>query len=191
MTREEAKKILGENATEEQVSNLLNSYHNSMKTKEAELKQAQETLAKYSDYDALKNQLDEINKAKMTEQEKLEADKKTAEENLKQSRIILNKAKAKEVLSGYDIDDELINSLVNDDETLTLKNANLLKTKMDTFKDSVTKEVQSQITSLDVKPTPTNIPQKDDAMTLDKFSNLSAEEQNKFMEEHPEEFENL
>lgn len=191
MTREEAKKILGENATEEQVSNLLNSYHNSMKTKEAELKQAQETLAKYSDYDALKNQLDEINKAKMTEQEKLEADKKTAEENLKQSRIILNKAKAKEVLSGYDIDDELINSLVNDDETLTLKNANLLKTKMDTFKDSVTKEVQSQITSLDVKPTPTNIPQKDDAMTLDKFSNLSAEEQNKFIEEHPEEFENL
>ena len=169
MTREEAKKILGENATEEQVSNLLNSYHNSMKTKEAELKQAQEMLAKYSDYDALKNQLDEINKAKMTEQEKLEADKKTAEENLKQSRIILNKAKAKEVLSGYDIDDELINSLVNDDETLTLKNANLLKTKMDTFKDSVTKEVQSQITSLDVKPTPTNIPQKDDAMTLDKF----------------------
>lgn len=191
MTREEAKKILGENATEEQVSNLLNSYHNSMKTKEAELKQAQETLAKYSDYDALKTQLDEINKAKMTEQEKLEADKKTAEENLKQSRIILNKAKAKEVLSGYDIDDELINSLVNDDETLTLKNANLLKTKMDTFKDSVTKEVQSQITSLDVKPTPTNIPQKDDAMTLDKFSNLSAEEQNKFIEEHPEEFENL
>lgn len=191
MTREEAKKILGENATEEQVSNLLNSYHNSMKTKEAELKQAQETLAKYSDYDALKNQLDEINKAKMTEQEKLEADKKTAEENLKQSRIILNKAKAKEVLSGYDIDDELINSLVNDDETLTLKNANLLKTKMDTFKDSVTKEVQSQITSLDVKPTPTNIPQNDDAMTLDKFSNLSAEEQNKFIEEHPEEFENL
>lgn len=191
MTREEAKKILGENATEEQVSNLLNSYHNSMKTKEAELKQAQEMLAKYSDYDALKNQLDEINKAKMTEQEKLEADKKTAEENLKQSRIILNKAKAKEVLSGYDIDDELINSLVNDDETLTLKNANLLKTKMDTFKDSVTKEVQSQITSLDVKPTPTNIPQKDDAMTLDKFSNLSAEEQNKFIEEHPEEFENL
>lgn len=191
MTREEAKKILGENATEEQVSNLLNSYHNSMKTKEAELKQAQEMLAKYSDYDALKNQLDEINKAKMTEQEKLEADKKTAEENLKQSRIILNKAKAKEVLSGYDIDDELINSLVNDDETLTLKNANLLKTKMDTFKDSVTKEVQSQITSLDVKPTPTNIPQKDDAMTLDKFNNLSAEEQNKFIEEHPEEFENL
>ena len=127
----------------------------------------------------------------MTEQEKLEADKKTAEENLKQSRIILNKAKAKEVLSGYDIDDELINSLVNDDETLTLKNANLLKTKMDTFKDSVTKEVQSQITSLDVKPTPTNIPQKDDAMTLDKFNNLSAEEQNKFIEEHPEEFENL
>ena len=191
MTREEAKKILGENATEEQVSNLLNSYHNSMKTKEAELKQAQEMLAKYSDYDALKNQLDEINKAKMTEQEKLEADKKTAEENLKQSRIILNKAKAKEVLSGYDIDDELINSLVNDDETLTLKNANLLKTKMDTFKDSVTKEVQSQITSLDVKPTPTNIPQKDDAMTLDKFNNLSADEQNKFIEEHPEEFENL
>lgn len=191
MTREEAKKILGENATEEQVSNLLNSYHNSMKTKEAELKQAQETLAKYSDYDALKNQLDEINKAKMTEQEKLEADKKNAEENLKQSRIILNKAKAKEVLSGYDIDDELINSLVNDDETLTLKNANLLKTKMDTFKDSVTKEVQAQITSLDVKPNPTNIPQKDDIMTLDKFSNLSAEEQNKFIEEHQEEFENL
>ena len=33
MTRDEAKKILGEGATEEQVTNLLNSFHSAEKTK--------------------------------------------------------------------------------------------------------------------------------------------------------------
>lgn len=194
MTREEAKQILGEGATEEQVSNLLNSYHISMKTKEEELKQAREIIQKYSDYDSIKTQLDEINKAKMTEQEQIAAAKKEAEKNLNESKIILNKAKAKEILSGFDIEEDLVNSLVSSDEDLTLKNANLLKTKMESFKDTITKQVQEQITKLDVIPGPSNVKQDSDEMTKEKFDKMSMTEQkqwkdaniNKYHEFYPQ-----
>ena len=43
----------------------------------------------------------------------------------------------------------------------------------------------------DLKPSISNVNQNEDVMTIDKFSNLSAEEQEKFINEHPEEFEKL
>ncbi len=76
MTREDARKILGEDATEEQITNLLNNYHiqESSKVKELEkqINSLNEQNSKYSDYDEIKSKLDEINKANMSEQEKLE-----------------------------------------------------------------------------------------------------------------------
>ena len=79
MTRDEAKKILGEGATEEVISNFLNNYHieESAKVKdlEAKVNNLTQENSKYSDYDSIKKQLDDINKANMSEQEKLEAQK--------------------------------------------------------------------------------------------------------------------
>jgi DNA repair ATPase RecN len=144
MKRDDIKKILGENATEEQISNLLNAFHE----KESETKkQADDTkkeiddlkkqLNKYSDYDTIKKQLDDINKANMTEQEKLEEQKKEIAENLRQSRIIVNTAKAKEILAGENVDEELLNRIVTDDVDTTVALANKFKDTLSLLKTNV------------------------------------------------------
>ena len=70
MSREDAKKILGEGATEEQITNFLNALHTREQALKNEIANKNNELEKYSDYDIIKSQLDEINKSKMTEQEK-------------------------------------------------------------------------------------------------------------------------
>ena len=69
INREDARKILGEDATEEQVTNLLNNFHLNENAKikdlQAKLEEMQNENSKYSDYDAIKKQLDDINKANM------------------------------------------------------------------------------------------------------------------------------
>lgn len=197
MNREEARKILGEGATEEVITNFLNNYHiqesEKVKTLENELNSLKEQNDKYSDYDSIKKQLDDINKANMTEQEKLEQMRKETETNLKNSRIIVNTAKAKEILAGLNLEDDLISLVVSDDAQKTIDSANKLKAKFDSQKESVAKETKESLTSLDLNPSISNVNQneQDGVMTFDKFSNLSAEEQNKWIQEHPTEFENL
>ena len=195
MNREKAREILGENATEEQITNLLNSWHieESAKVKDLEGKVNDLTNenSKYSDYDSIKKQLDDINKANMSEQEKLAAKQKEIEENLKNSRIIVNTAKAKDILAGLNVNDTIVSKLVSDDETATINAANDLKTMLETQKEEVAKKTKEELLTPNVQPTISNVPQSNDAMTMDKFMLLSADEQNKFITEHPEEFNNL
>lgn len=197
MTRDEARKILGESATEEQITNLLDNYHvqesAKVKTLEAELNGLKEQNNKYSDYDEIKKQLDDINKANMSEQEKLAKDKEEIAKNLAESRIIKNTAKAKEILAGLELDDETISLVVSDDENSTINKANNLKSKFESMREIVAKETKESLMSADLKPTITNVNQEesDGVMTFEKFGSMSAEEQNKWAEEHPEEFENL
>lgn len=191
MSRDEARKILGEGATEEQITNLLNNFHNMEKAKNDEIATLKAQNDKYSDYDAIKSKLTEIEKANMTEQEKLEQMKKETEMNLKNSRIIVNTAKAKDILVGLDLDDDTIAMLVSDDEAKTINNATKLKEKFDTLKANVEKQTKESLVVADLTPSISNVNQNEGAMTLDKFNDLSAEEQNKFIEEHPEEFAKL
>ena len=194
MDREKARKILGEEATEEQITNLLNSWHLDENAKVKELEEQINSLTatanKYSDYDEIKKQLDEINKANMSEQEKLEAQKKEIENNLKQSRIIVNTAKAKEILAGLDLDDDIISLVVSDDADKTIASANKLKAKFDSQKENVAKETKESLINIDLTPSISNVNQNE-GMTLDKFGNMSAEEQNKWLQENPNGLENL
>lgn len=195
MTRDEARKILGEDATEEQITNLLNNYHiqESLKVKELEkqIVSLNEQNSKYSDYDEIKSKLDEINKANMSEQEKLEAQKKEIETNLKNSRIIVNTAKAKEILAGLDLDDDIISLVVSDDEAKTISSANKLKAKFDIQKENVAKQTKESLANVDLTPTITNVNQNENNMSFDKFNSLSADEQNKWLEENPNGLETL
>lgn len=191
MKRDDIKNILGENATEEQITNLLNAFHNSTKETKDKIEELNNKLSKVSDYDTIKKQLDDINKANMTEQEKLEEQKKEIEQNLKTSRIIVNTAKAKEILAGENIDDKLIASLVNDNLDDTIAKANMFKETLTNLKESVEKKTRESLTTADLKPSITNVVQGEDVMTFEKFSKLSASEQEKFIAEHPEEFEKL
>lgn len=191
MTRDEARTILGEGATEEQITNLLAQFHSIEKAKNTEINNLKTELGKYSDYNDLKNKLSEIEKANMTEQEKLEEQKREIEKNLSQSRIIVNTAKAKEILAGEDIDDEIISSLVTDDMDVTVALATKMKTTLSSLRDNVAKKTKEDLSTLDIQPTLSNVEQGEDVMTLEKFGNLSVEEQEKFINEHPEEFEKL
>ena len=190
MTRDEAKKILGEAATEEQITNFLNNYH---LTENAKVKELQDQLnalksesSKYSDYDAIKSKLTEIEQASMSEQEKLEQMKKETEENLRQSRIIVNTAKAKEILAGEDINEELINSLVDDNLDNTVAKATMFKETLTNLKDSVAKKTKESLVNTDLKPSIPNVnPNENVIDSFEKFANMSAEEQNKWLQENP------
>ena len=195
MTREEARKILGEGATEEQINNLLTNYHvdesSKIKELEAKINTLKNDKSKYSDYDEIKKQLDDINKANMTEQEKLEEMKKEIEKNLKDSRITKNEAIARKILAETNISENLLARLIDEDEQTTINNANEYLNSYNSIKDEVAKKTKEDLTTLDIKPGISNVSQGENDMTFDKFRTLSVDEQNKFAEEHPEEFENL
>lgn len=195
MTRDEAKKILGESATEEQITNFLNNYHLNENAKVKELQDQLDALksenSKYSDYDTIKNKLNQIEQANMTEQQKLDQMKKETENNLRESRIIVNTAKAKEILAGENIDEKLIASLVDDNLENTIAKATMFKQTLTNLKDSVAKQTKESLVNADLKPTIPNVNPNNDVMTLDKFGNMSAEEQNKWLQENPNGLQNL
>lgn len=192
MTRESVREILGEGATDEQITNYLDGYHAIEKEKNKEINDLKAQLNKFNDYDDIKKKLDDIEKANMTEQEKLENMKKEYEKNLHDSKIIVNKAKAKQILAGLDISDDIINSLVVEDEAQTTQNATNLASQIKTIKEAVVKQTKEELNALDVKPNISNVdPNQDNTMNWEKFTKLSQEEQSKFQMEHPEEFAKL
>lgn len=191
MTRDGVKEILGEGATDAQVSAILNAFHSDIEAKDKEINSLNSKLQKQNDYDAIKNELEEIHKANMSEQEKMEEQKKEIAKNLHESKIIVNTAKAKEILAGIPLTDEIINSLVRDDEQLTITNATNLKTQIESLKAETDKKVREELANIDLKPNISNVPQDGGAMTWEKFENMSLDEQNKFAEENPDEFAKL
>lgn len=185
MKREE---LLAKGYTEEQVTDILNTYHGLNKENENLKSQLQSSKTSNEE---LQNQLNAINEANLTEQEKLAKKEAEIEKNLANSRKIYNTAKAKEILAGLDVDDDLIARLVSDDEQVTINSATLLKTKLETIKDLAIKKTKEEIANLNVKPTPTNIPQESDAMTAEKFNKMSMTDQLMWKRENAEEYNNL
>ena len=194
MTRDEVIKILGENATDEQINGILDKFHekdNDARANATALAKAQADLAKTkADLNTAQSQLDQINKNNMTEQEKMEALKKEAEKYVSDSKKVYAKAKATEILASVGITDEkLINSLVSDDVDLTTTNANIYVENIKSIKDSVEKQTREQLANVDLKPNASN--SSNEGMTWEKFTSLSEDEQSRFEQEHPEEFAKL
>lgn len=193
MTRDEVKKILGEGATDEQITNYLDGYHAIEKEKNKEINDLKAQLSKFNDYDDIKKKLDDIERANMTEQEKIQEMKKEAEKNLRDSKLVVNKAKATQILAGLNISDDIINSLVVEDEAQTTQNATNLASQINTIKEAVVKQTKEELNALDVKPNMSNVDPNagNKPMDWDAFTKLSSEEQSKFQMEHPEEFAKL
>lgn len=189
MTRQE---LLDKGFTEEQATIYLNDFHAMEKSKKDLEKQVTSLSEKSKEMEDLQAQIDAINKEKMTEQEKIEALKKETEENFKKSATILNKAEVKTILAGIEVSDELIESLVTNDKDKSIANATNLLNAITSVKEKTEKETIETITNANVKPDPSNTDVNNtNEMTWDKFSKLSIEEQNKFAEENPDEFEKL
>lgn len=191
MTREKAKEILGVDATEEQITSFLNNYHSIEKEKNEKIQELNDKLSKMADYEESKRKLQEIEREKMSEQEKIDLLKKESEKNVKESKIILNTAKAKVILAGLDLDDDFISTIVSEDLDKTVANAEKLAQKFNVVKEQTALKTKEELATLDVKPTITNVNQNENGMTWEKYTKLSDEEKSKFAEEHPTEFNNL
>lgn len=188
MKREE---LLAKGYTEEQVTDILNTFHtvnNELKVLKNEIEGKKSLEAQNLE---LKTQLEQINKANMTEQERIAAEKAEIEKNLANSRKIYNTAKAKEILAGITVDEKLIESLVSDDETKTIELANLFKSQINNTIESTEKKTKESIINLNVKPNPTNIPQDDGTMTVEKFNKMSMTEQIIWKKENSQQYEDL
>ena len=196
MSREDVKKMLGENATDEQVSAVLNSLHQE-KARADDLEKklnAQSMVNKEVEtkYQEIATKLDELEKEKMTEAEKLQLKEKEVEKNLAESRKTLSKAKAQEIFSKVGItDEEIINTVVSDNIDTTIANATMIANKFKFVQEETVKKTKEEIANLDVKPAPSNVSQGEEGMTLDKFFNMSSQEQEKLLSENPDLLNNL
>lgn len=192
MKREE---LLEKGYTEEQVTEILNTFHTISQENEdlkGKLKNKTELETKYNEAQL---KLDEINKSKMTEQEKLEEREKAIALKEAETNKIYNTAKAKEILtqtglSGEELDN-LVKSVVGNDEATTIANANVFLNTFNKMKENTIKNTKEELINLNAKPNGSNDPNNDSVMTFDKFRKLSTEEQIKFSKEHPDEFKNL
>lgn len=118
MTREDVKKIFPE-ATDEQISLFLSAHHSGI---DAKTKSIEEKFA------GLKEKADAYDKElaeKLSSEEKLQALIKAAEANKAESQRILNRTKVTEKFAskGYkpEVYNELLSSIVTDDEEVSLK----------------------------------------------------------------------
>lgn len=191
--------LLQKGYSEEQISDLLNLFHTDRQSDLAKMTALETEKNEISSkFQAVNSELQQMKNANLSEQEMIDQKLKEAEEKVrlasekqKDANKIYNKAKVKEILAEYNLNDELIDTLVTDDEVTTLKNANNWKSAIESMNESVTKKVKEQITNKDVRPTQTNVPQGEDIMTKDKLLKMSLTELKMWKNENHDKYEEL
>lgn len=193
MKREE---LLEKGYTEEQASELLDMFHknNANITKEnadlhSLLDSANDKIAGLTKVEA---ELNALKASQLSEEDKQKLAKAETEKNLRESRIILNTAKAREILAPLGgIDENVLKSIVTDSEDSTVANATNLLNQINSIKEATVNATKESLTTVDVKPTPSNNLDTNVGMTWEKFEAMTDDEQSAFAEEHPDEFANL
>lgn len=189
--------LLAKGFTEEQVTEILNIHHTESQqvNKEnerlkAELVGANEKLAGYSN---MEQEYNAYKQSQMTEQEKFEAMKKEAEKNLAMAKRVNNEAQAKAILAEIGgVDETVLNSIISEDSEKTIANANALVAMLKAREEQAIKKTKEDIQNLNILPNPSNVPSGEKVIkTFEDFDALSYDEQVKFAEEHPDEFNNL
>jgi hypothetical protein len=155
--------LLEQGFTEEQVTTILNMFHANVDNEKKLQEQLGSLQTQLADYETTKAKLSEMEREKMTADEKLEADKKETEKNLAESRKILNHSKVASILAEAGItDEETINALVSDDETLSVANATRIANSFKTMRDETVKKTKEDLQNADIKPNGSNVTQKSD-----------------------------
>ena len=199
MNREDVKKLLGENATDEQVSAVLDKFHSEQKELKEKVTNLESDVTKLtntnSELEKYKTKHLESEKANMTKEQLLEAREKELAEKTKKTELLHNSIKAKSILVGAGVDearaDELVASIVKEDENATIASANLLAQQFKSIEENTAKKTKEALLTADVKPNPSNKTTDSKPMTREEFMKLSQGEKNKFIQEHPDEFYNL
>ena len=177
--------LLEKGYTEEQTTELLNLFHETNQQNQNLLNQLGNMKQYEAKYEEAQKKLDEIAKANMSEQERLETMLKNAQLKESEANKIYNKAKAKEILAGYNVDDKMYQLLVNEDEAQTIANAELYKQSLELQSELAIKKTKEDIASANIKPTPTNV-DSEMPMTKERFATLSMVEQKKFKDANPD-----
>lgn len=183
--------------SEEQITDLLNMFHSDRQNDLTEMENLKKTNNEISQkFNNVNGELQKIKNANLTEQEKIEKMLKEAQETVeranakeKSANKVYNKAKAKEILAEYNLDDGLIDTLVTDDEALTLKNVNDWKKAIDNMNQNIIKKTKEEISNIDVRPNPTNVVQQPDGMTQEKFDKMTLTERKLLKDNDPETYE--
>lgn len=208
MTREEVKEILGEDATDVQITNFLNFHHSQEKTKNDEINNLQSKINGYKDYDSIKKQLDDLKKANMSNEELLVEKQKeldTALASAKEAELSFqkkqNSLEAKSILIAAGITDEeqlkgLLSSISTDNKDMTIASANNIANLVKATKDSTEKLVKESLMNGEPDPSANGgkKAKSDDTMTKDKFNKLlmeNFEEAKKWKDEHTEEYQRI
>ena len=198
MTRENAKTILGEGATEEQITALLNAFH----AQNSELEKANAEVNRYKSElenaqkqnDSYKSELDKINTASLTKEEQLAKREEAIAKREQETNLIYNRAIVKDKFAGLGLDskelDSLVESIATGDETKSLATADIFVNTFNSMRESTIKSTKEELINTNVKPVASNNTDSN-VMTWDKFKALSQDEQTKFQKEHPTEFANL
>lgn len=203
MEKIERKTLLEKGYTEEQTSELLDLIHglNANLTKEneslkADLATKNEEISglnqKVSGLTKVEQELNSIKQSQLSDEEKRKLALEDAEKKQREANKIYNTAKAREIFSEIGgISDDVLASIVTDNEQTTVANATNLLNLIKTRDELKVKETTEKLSSIDLKPTPSNNLNQDSGMTWEKFDSLSSDEQLKFADEHPDEFANL
>lgn len=199
MNREEVKKLLGEGATDAQVTAVLDKFHaeqNDLKTKVANLEgQVTNLSSENTELLGYKTKVMEIEKNNMTKEQLLEVKEKELAQKIKNADLLTNSIKAKSILVGAGLGEEeaekLVASIVKEDEKATIASAELFASQFNTIKENTAKQTREELANVNLKPNPSNIPPNSNEMTWDKFTKLSQAEQDKFATENPEAFSKL
>ena len=198
MTREEAKKLLGESATEEQITALLEKFHQEqddlkkqVTTLEADNKKLSNSNTELQEY---KTKYTELEKNNMTKEQLLEAREKELVEKTKKTDLLNNSIKAKSIFIGAGITDdrseELVNYIVKEDEAATLASANLLAQSFKVTEENAIKKTKEELLTSNIKPNPSNI-MHDSTMTKENYFKFSQKEKKKIKQENNNSFYNL
>lgn len=194
MRREE---LLAKGYTEGQVSELLDMFHknsSNVSKENQDLKSQIDSLNnKIAGLTKVESEYNALKQSQLSEQEKQEIAKQETAKNLAESRKILNTAKVKEIFSEVGgLDEKVLNAIITDDEATSIANATALLNTIKNRDVVTTNKVKEEMSAIDIKPTPSNVLGGEDVVnSWEKFDKLSSDEQVKFAEEHPDEFNNL
>lgn len=209
MTRDEVKKILGEDATDVQITNFLNYHHSEEKIKNDEINNLKTKIDSFKDYDSIKKELNDVKKASMTNEELLVAKQKELDDALakaKDEELKLlkkqNSLEAKSILIEAGITDEeqlkgLLSSISTDNKDATIASANNIANLVKATKDSTEKSVKAQLMNQEPNLGGDGGKKSHDgneAMTKDKFNQMlmeNFEKAKEWKDSHAEEYQRI
>lgn len=189
MTRDDVKKLFPE-ATDEQISALLNQHHGDIQKEKNKVETLKTENEKLKD---IEKEAEALKNANLTAEQKAEKAIAAAEAAERNFNTRVNRLEVEKlfVANGL-VEDEyssVLDGIVTDNAESTMKIAQGLVGLLKSQKEATEKSVRAQI--LKETPRPEQPGNSSDGMTKEKFRALSPKERYEFSVNNPEEYKNL